>query len=455
MQGTYRILVATRATTDPASPAVVWDSASVTSAQQAFVAYGGPRLTADTDYWWTVATAGATAAAPGPFATPQHFVTGLRTADWRAQWVRPGPKSPQGEEYAYVRTTAKLGASPIVRATAYVAAQHKYQLWVNGARADTGPSFSYPDEQYVQATDVTRFLKAGSANAIGVLHHWYGAGQGRPAAEPGLLLQVSVVHRDGARETVATDGTWRQHPAEWKPAPLRNEEGDHVEHVDGRQSPLGWATAAYDDTAWTPVPVLGPAGTPPFTSLVPQRTRIVEQARRPVSVKRLKDGAVVADLGAVYAATPTVAFRKGRAGRLIKLHVGFVLDPDGHVSTSRSTQGTDLSYQYTERAGAQTFRPYHYLAFRYLEVDAPGEPLGAGQLVAYERHTAMPDTSGSTATFHSSNPTLDAVWRLVQHSALDSAQEQFLDTPTREKGPFLADANNESLATMAGSASRT
>ena len=62
----------------------------------------------------------------------------------------------------------------------------------------------------------------------------------------------------------------------------------------------------------------------------------------------------------------------------------------------------------------------------------------------------MPDTSGSTATFHSSNPTLDAVWRLVQHSALDSAQEQFLDTPTREKGQFLADANNESLATMAG-----
>ena len=177
--------------------------------------------------------------------------------------------------------------------------QHKYQLWVNGARADTGPSFSYPDEQYVQATDVTRFLKAGSANVIGVLHHWYGAGQGRPAADPGLLLQVSVVHRDGTRETVATDGTWRQHPAEWQPAPLRNDEGDHVEHIDGRQSPLGWATAAYDDTAWTPVPVLGPAGTPPFTGLVTQRTRIVEQARRPVSVKRLKDGAVVADLGVV------------------------------------------------------------------------------------------------------------------------------------------------------------
>ena len=105
-----------------------------------------------------------------------------------------------------------------MRATAYVAAQHKYQLWVNGARADTGPSFSYPDEQYVQATDVTRFLKAGSANAIGVLHHWYGAGQGRPAAEPGLLLQVSVVHRDGS----ARDG---RHRRDLAPAPGGMEAG--------------------------------------------------------------------------------------------------------------------------------------------------------------------------------------------------------------------------------------
>ena len=284
-QHAYRVLVATAATTDAASTAIVWDSGPVTSSRQAFVTYGGTPLAADTDYWWTVATAdpSGTGATFGPFARPAHFVTGLTTTgpgigSWRAEWVRPGPASPQGEEYAYVRTAAKLGASPIVRATASVAAAHQYQLWINGARADSGPSFSYPDEQYVQAADVTRFVRAGATNVIGVLHHWYGAGQGRPVSAPGLLVQVSVLHADGTRDVIGTDGTWRQHPAEWQPAPLRNEEGDHVEHVDGRASPLGWSTAAYDDSAWTPVPVLGPVGTAPFTGLAVQRTRVVEHA---------------------------------------------------------------------------------------------------------------------------------------------------------------------------------
>ena len=51
--------------------------------------------------------------------------------------------------------------------------------------------------------------------------------------------------------------------------------------------------------------------------------------------------------------------------------------------------------------------------------------------------------------FETSDPTLDAVWNLARHSALYDTQEQFLDTPTREKGPFLADSFDVSQATMA------
>ena len=94
----------------------------------------------------------------------------------------------------------------------------------------------------------------------------------------------------------------------------------------------------------------------------------------------------------------------------------------------------------------QTFQAYTYLGFRYLEVDAPGEQLGPAQLVAYARHTAMPDENA--ATFTSSVPILDKVWDLVRHSALYVSQEQFVDTPTREKGQFLADSFNDSQATM-------
>ena len=43
---------------------------------------------------------------------------------------------------------------------------------------------------------------------------------------------------------------------------------------------------------------------------------------------------------------------------------------------------------------------------------------------------------------------LDAVWALCAHSGLYTSQEQFIDTPTREKGQFLWDAANESETVM-------
>ena len=90
----------------------------------------------------------------------------------------------------------------------------------------------------------------------------------------------------------------------------------------------------------------------------------------------------------------------------------------------------------------QTFEPYWYLGFRYLQIDDPGETIGAGRSPSWL--VTPPCPTGRPP--HSSRPsrTLDAVWNLCAHSALYTSQEQFIDTPTREKGQFLWDAANES-----------
>ncbi len=154
----------------------------------------------------------------------------------------------------------------------------------------------------------------------------------------------------------------------------------------------------------------------------------------------------VVDFGKVYAGRPTVAFHQGTAGHLVPMHVGYSLDPDGSVSTTHNTQATDLSFTYTQRSGAQTFEPYWYLGFRYLQIDEPGETIEASQVALSVRHATMPDLT--PATFASSDPMLDAVWELCAHSGLYTSQEQFIDTPTREKGQFLWDAANESQTVM-------
>lgn len=428
------------------SDSTVWDSGPVSSARQAFVPYGGPVLAADSRYRWTVATADAVGRWSEE-SQPASFTTGLRDTDWTASWLHPGPADPGEEEYTYLRTTWPLPAGDVSYATAYLAGAHKYQLWLNGHQVDTGPSFCFPDEQYVQATDVTGHLLTGGANAVGVLHHWYGPGRGRPTSAPGILVQLTAHYTDGRVVTVDSGGTWRTRRAEWLPAPQRNNDaGDFVEWIDGRLSPVGWSTAGYDDSGWTPATVIGPVGTPPFTNLDVQRTRIAERSLPPASLRTLSTGSVVVDFGKVYAGRPIVVFEHGAGGHVVPMHVGYTLDPDGSVSTTHNTQATDLSFQYTQRPGVQTFDPYWYLGFRYLQIDDPGETISAGQVTLSARHCLMPDRP--TATFTSSNPTLDAVWELCAHSALYTSQEQFIDTPTREKGQFLWDAANESQTVM-------
>ncbi len=442
VQSGYRIEV----TGPDGSSSTVWDSGEVASGQQAFVSYGGPPLSADARYRWTVRTADRAGRWGAPAATAA-FTTGLRTGDWTALWLAPGPTDPGEEEYSYLRTTRALPDGTITRATAYVAAAHKYQLWVNGDLLDTGPSFCFPDEQYYQATDVTSALIAGHDNAVGILHHWYGPGQGRPVSAPGLLVQVGVHYADGRQVTLRSDGTWRTTKAQWLPAPQRNNDvGDFVEWIDGRLTPTGWSHAGFDDRTWSPAAVRGPVGTEPFTQLYAQRTRISEHPVGPMSVRVLPTGSVVVDFGKVYAGRPTVTFLHGVDGHVVPLHVGYTLDPDGAVSTTHNTQQTDLSYSYTQRSGTQTFEPYCFLGFRYLQIDDPGETVEGDQVTLMARHATMPEVAA--ATFSSSEPMLDAVWAMCAHSGLYTSQEQFIDTPTREKGQFLWDSANESETVM-------
>ena len=443
VQTAFRVVVQR---VDPGHVATVWESGDVDSARQAFVAYGGTTLAADAAYEWTVQPRGD-AGKWGPVSAPARFTTALRQTDWKADWLVPAAGSQQPDRVTYLRSEVTPPSGSLRRAIAYVSAAHTYRLYVNGDQVDAWPSFSYPDEQYSRAVDLTNALRSGHTSTIGVLHRWYGPGQGRPVSSPGLLLQLSLWYGDGSRVLHLSNGSWREHPAEWLPSPLRNSDvGDFVEWVDGRAAPLGWATPGFDASGWSPSATAGSAGTPPFTRTYPQRTTIRETAVLPVRVHRLAGGGAVADFGAVYAARPRVEFSSGQEGRTVALRAGYLLDPDGQVSTLHGTQGTNLSSSYIMRAGTQTYEAFTYFGFRYLQVDDPGQSLGRGELVALTRHAAMPAVP--MATFSSDNQMLDAVWRLTARSCLYCSQEQFVDTPTREKGPFVWDSANESEAIM-------
>lgn len=432
---------------DGGPPRPIWQSEKMRSAEQAYVTAPGLELQPDHSYTWTVRTWDRRGRV-GPFAKPAHFDVGLLDNNWHAEWIRRrGAELVPGEDYSLLRKQFAVDASPVVRARAYMSAGQQYDLRVNGARAAHGPSFAYPDEQYYEATDITELVNEGTVNAIGVVTHWSTPGQGRPASVPALIARVTIDHADGTRQTIVTDATWRSHAGPWIQGPPRNDEGNFVEHVDGRLDPVGWDRPDFDDRTWNPAMVVGAHPVAPFLHLIPGRTHIVEEDVKLVTFERLPDGAYIADFGKVIAATPVIQLNDGIAGRAVSVLGGYLLEPDGHVSKTLGIQQTDMHWYYDERAGSQQFRPFGYLGYRYLEIDGKGLSLTARDVRSFARHASMPDEHA--ARFETSNPAVDAVWHLARHSALYSSQEQFVDTPTREQGPFLRDSFNEASAAMA------
>ena len=109
------------------------------------------------------------------------------------------------------------------------------------------------------------------------------------------------------------------------------------------------------------------------------------------------------------------------------------------------TQGTNLNFYYTQAAGQQSTGFFVGEGFRYLQISDPGEQFSPSQIWVTAQNAATP--AGHAASFSSSNPQLDNVYRLMQRAAVQSGQMEYQDSPDRQAGQFLGDAEDESFAT--------
>src|SRR3954453_18761361 len=157
----------------------------------------------------------------------------------------------------------------------------------------------------------------------------------------GLLMKAVVDHADGTREAFVTDGTWKVHKADQftnSTITRRNgDSGDNAERYDARAEIAGWDTASFDDASWAPAYAISPPPQPvnpnrdPFSHLDPAISQLDYQTVKPVSVKTLADGSVIADFGKVISAVPQLQFESGVAGT------------QGVVQTSYRLNNTTLS----------------------------------------------------------------------------------------------------------------
>ena len=208
----------------------------------------------------------------------EEFRTGSSNESWRPYKVDLAPARwiwlPSGRclpnTFVLFRKEFTLVAKPS-SAVAWITADSRYRLTVNGVRVQWGPAPCDPRQLDVDPAEVLPHLRPGR-NVIGVQVLYYGHGDGAWAGGmPGLIFHASLDTPDGAPQAILTDKSWmcrvdRAHrPGAYKRWYLRSLQ----EEFDARKHPHGWDTAEFQtDTSWMPAEVLKCASDKPACSAV-------------------------------------------------------------------------------------------------------------------------------------------------------------------------------------------
>lgn len=449
VQTAYQIIV-----TDEITDKEFWDSGKVESSVQSYVEYGGEPLEAAHPYSWKVRTWDKDGA-ESPYSEDAHFATGLcNMTEWDAVWISDGTTGAEKSEgtynhFWYARKSDTLDSSKTVKkAYAYISGLQDYDLYVNGTEIGRGQSFDYASESRYQGWDITdAAMGSDSSVTVGALIRTYGGGQGRAAVNAGLLGHIKIYYTDGTEQSITTDKTWQvSQTVPISGTAKRNGEGDFVENYDALNEQAEFSQSSFNASAWdfasdrvVDEEIISPTA---------ELSKPTSYEVTPESITVLPDGTTIADFGKVIPARPMIVFKNGSAGRSITIQTGYMLNEDGSLNTSDiSRQSTDMRYIYTQKDGEQIYNAWDHLGFRYISIPDCGEVFDENTVKAKVVHTNVPD--GRDSTFKSSNETLNNVYDLMKRSALYGIQNEFVDTPTREKGQFTDDSRNISEAAMA------
>jgi alpha-L-rhamnosidase len=415
-QGAYQILVSAR---PGAAAGDVWDTGRVAAPEFSGIAYAGPALHSARTYYWRVRSWDGDGNASA-YSAPARFDTGLfERTEWSGKWISGG-----GE----LRKEFTLPSRP-VRARAFMAGLGYSELYINGLKVGDhvlDPAWTTFAKRVLYVThDITPLLHQG-ANAAGVM---LGEGWFKSRA---LLLEIRVEMENGAKATIASDGTWKV-----TGGPIVSDSVYDGEAYDATRETPGWDAPGFDDAGWKVAATIeGPKGTLSAQMMPPIR---VVDALAPIHMTSPRPGVFVYDLG--QNTSGWVRLRvQGPRGTTVRLRHSELLYEDGsiNIENMRKAKVTD-TYVLKGSGSVEVYEPrFTYHGFRYVELSGfPGTPTLdtiRGRVV----HSALDPTGGFTSSKKMLND--------LQHNIVWGIKTNLHSVPTDcnqrdERRGWMADAH--------------
>ena len=392
-QTAYRIQVGSSREALSAGKADKWDSGWVKSSETVYIPYGGDPLESRETCYWRVqvkTNAGKTGWSPVSMWT----MALLSENDWKAQWIGLDACAEDEKTEGCTRLAARYfrkdftasgkDAGEVEKAVLYISGLGMYEAFVNGHHvgdhvhspvvSDYGKSVNY------NTFDVTSLIEPGKENTIGAV-----VGNGlffaprnpglRHFGYPRLLAQLEITYGDGSVQTVVSDGTWKVSTD----GPIRANNYYDGEEYDSRKEIPGWAEPGFSENPSTDMGKRWSAArlvSAPSGKLQAQQNPPIKVMHtvRPVSVRELKPGTYILDMGQNMVGWVKMS-GKIPAGQEVRLRFAEILNPDGSLYTAnlRTAACTDVVIG---NGREFTWKPsFVFHGFRYVEVSGyPGVP---------------------------------------------------------------------------------
>lgn len=252
-----------------------------------------------------------------------------------------------------------------------------------------------------------------------------------------LLAELILEYKDGSRDTIITDESWRT-----APSPTLRSNWWGGEDYDAR---MEMDKGKWTMDNWQPAKIIVPVNNlpveqgrmNPIGQLRPQEhepIRVVEEWDA-VSVSSLPNGDYVVDFGQNFAGVFKFTL-KGRKGQTLRLQTSEQLNADGTVNAQDCYCGPIVVYDtYTfGKNGTATWSPeLMYHGFRYLQVNGLTEKPRPEQFKAQRMRVSCK----ATGQFETSNPLINQIHRICRNSIESQLFHVFTDCPQREKMGWL------------------
>lgn len=396
---------------------------------------------------------------------------------WEAQWIAHPEVPGQAYSVQHFRREIELKTAPATW-TVRVSADPRCQLFVNGEEIWAGPARSDLEHWPFATLDIAKQLRPGT-NVLGatVWNHGEYNPWSQISHRTGFILQG-----DGPAKAANTGPKWRvfadpsysvadttRYPGIPTGRPVR---------FDARAHPWDWATASYDDTAWSAPTLISrgamrgvsDAGSPwwlvpqsvPAPERVPQRFSAVARSsgpapgtgflsgREPWTIPAGTSASILLDQKELTTAYPEIVADGGRDAEIRMKWAEALVDAKGNKGNRNEVEGRSITTPadvfVLDGTPGRVLRTHTFRTWRYLQIDitTAADPLTIRDVRSI--FTAYPFREN--AKFASSDPSLADIWRAGWRTQRLCSGDTFYDCPFYEQLQYIGDTRVQALITL-------